>query len=141
MVTKNYEIYKVSFSKLYGLSPLEHIGKSLAVKGKTGTENFNDGALHKRTTFSVSLTAAAFPDGVKSVERQSQKIFEKSFSKVKKTLHLWFLQCHQHGAKGGAKYACNVVSEEKFQNSKKVFLKEEGNLSSLALTMPSTRPA
>jgi hypothetical protein len=66
MVTKNYEIYKVSFSKLCGLSPLEHIGKSLAVKGKTGIENSIDGALHKRTIFSFSLTAAAFPDGVKA---------------------------------------------------------------------------
>ena len=81
-MTKNYEIYKVSFSKLYGLSPLEHIGKSLAVKGKTGTENFNDGALHKRTTFSVSLTAAAFPDGVKSVERQSQRKNPQSLKKI-----------------------------------------------------------
>ena len=81
MVTKNYEIYKVSFSKLYGLSPLEHIGKSLTVKGKTGTENFNDGALHKRTTFSFPLTAAAFPDVVLVIERQSQEIFEKSFQR------------------------------------------------------------
>jgi hypothetical protein len=67
---------------------LEHIGKSLAVKGKTGTENITDGALHKRTIFSCSLTAAAFPDVVLGIERQSQEIFEKSFSKVKKTLHL-----------------------------------------------------
>ena len=54
------------------LSPLVCIGKSLAVKGKTGTENIKDGALHKRTIFSFSLTAAAFPDGVCGVERQSQ---------------------------------------------------------------------
>lgn len=56
------------------LSPWEHIGKSLAVKGKIGTENFNDGALHfGRTIFSCSLTAAAFPDGGWGVERQSQR--------------------------------------------------------------------
>ena len=78
MVTKNYEIYKVSFSKLYGLSPLEHIGKSLTVKGKTGTENFNDGALHKRTTFSFSLTAAAFPDEFRASKDNLKENLQKS---------------------------------------------------------------
>ena len=53
------------------LSPLGCIRKSLVVKGKTGTENITDGALQKRTIFSCSLTAAAFPDGVWGVERQS----------------------------------------------------------------------
>ena len=33
------------------------------------------------------------------------------------------------------------LKKEKFKKVKKVFLKEEGNLSSLALTMPPTRPA
>ena len=102
-----------SSSNVPCLSPLEHIGKSLAVKGKIGTENITDGALQKRTIFSCSLTAAAFPDVVLVIERQSQEIFEKSFSKVKKTFHLWLLQFHQHSAKGGTKYACNVITEEK----------------------------
>ena len=94
--------YTRFFSKLYGLSPLGCIGKSLAVKGKTGTENIKDGALPKRTIFSFSLTAAAFPDE-----------FKASKDNLKENL----------------------------QKSCKGLFKGEENLSSLAFTMPPTRPA
>ena len=86
-----------------------------------------------RTIFSCSLTAAAFPDVVLVIERQSQEIFEKSFSKVKKTFHLWLLQCHQPSRSGGTQMQKN------FKKVEKVFLKEDGNLSSLTLTMPASR--
>ena len=91
-MTKNCKICKITFSKLYGLSPLGCIGKSLAVKGKTGTENIKDGALPKRTIFSFSLTAVSFSDefgaSKDNLKEKNRKKLQKIFSKVKETLHL-----------------------------------------------------
>ena len=74
------------------LSSLECIGKSLAVKGKIGTENIKDGALHKRTIFSCSLTAVSFSDefgaSKDNLKEKNRKKLQKIFSKVKETLHL-----------------------------------------------------